>query len=178
MVSAIVGGMKFIYNDGGRKAASFQGSTGDCVVRAVAIATEQSYQTVYDALSDGTRGQRHSKRHPRGQRTVRNGVDTRSKWFKDYMLTLDWKWTATMRIGSGCKVHLTDGELPSGRLIVAVSRHYTTVIDSVIHDTHDPQREPQDVYSGEITIDADGTKRNRVIGTIGGRCVYGYWSKA
>jgi hypothetical protein len=58
-----------------------------------------------------------------------------------------------MAIGSGCTVHLRDGELPQGRLIVAVSKHIVTVIDGVIRDTHDPSR--------------DGT-----------RCVYGYWRKA
>ena len=57
-----------------------------------------------------------------------------------------------MFIGSGCKVHLRNDELPAGRLIVCLSRHYTAVIDGVIHDTHDPSR--------------GGT-----------RCVYGYWRK-
>jgi len=41
----------------------------------------------------------------------------------------------TMAIGSGCKVHLADGELPPGRLVVSVSKHYTAVTDGVIHDT-------------------------------------------
>jgi hypothetical protein len=57
-----------------------------------------------------------------------------------------------MKIGSGCRVHLADGELPMGWLIVRCSRHLTAVIDGVIHDTHDPQRG-------------------------GKRCVYGYFSK-
>ena len=43
-----------------------------------------------------------------------------------------------MAIGSGCKVHLADSELPFGRLVVSVSKHYTAVIDGVVHDTHDP----------------------------------------
>jgi len=43
-----------------------------------------------------------------------------------------------MAIGSRCKVHLADGELPPGRLVVSVSKHYAAVIDGVIHDTHDP----------------------------------------
>ena len=55
-----------------------------------------------------------------------------------------------MSIGSGCKVHLAEGELPMGRLVVAVSRHYTAVIDGVVWDTSNPCRG-------------------------GMRCVYGYW---
>jgi hypothetical protein len=32
-----------------------------------------------------------------------------------------------MAIGSGCKIHLADGELPPGRLVVSVSNHYAVV---------------------------------------------------
>lgn len=158
-----------IFNDGGRVAAGFKGSAGDCVVRAVAIATEQPYQTVYDALAEGNRHERQTKRSTKssGKRSANNGINVRRKWFKDYMARLGWKWVATMGIGTGCKVHLTDGELPMGRLIVSVSKHYTAVIDGVIHDTHDPQRDGETIY----------TPDGRVL-QGGGRCVYGYWVKA
>lgn len=143
--------MKFIYNDGGRAAAGFKGDAGDCVTRAIAIATEQPYMDVYKALGDGCRSQRKTKRSNH-KASARNGVNTNRKWFKDYMASLGWKWTPTMFVGSGCKVHLKKDELPMGRLIVSVSKHYTTVIDGVIHDTYCSTR--------------GGT-----------RCVYGYWIK-
>jgi len=73
--------------------------------------------------------------------------------YKDYLKSFGWTWTATMGIGTGCTVHLADGELPMGTLIVSVSRHLVAVIDGVIQDTHDCSR--------------GGT-----------RCVYGYWRKA
>ena len=41
----------FQFNDGGRAAAGFRGEAGDCVTRAIAIATEQPYQDVYAALN-------------------------------------------------------------------------------------------------------------------------------
>jgi hypothetical protein len=144
--------MQWVYDDGGRAEAGFRGNAGDCVTRAVAIATGLPYPQVYTALSEGSRTQRLTKRS-KVKSGARNGVNTKRKWFTDYMAALGWVWTPTMQIGSGCKVHLTDGELPNGRLIVAVSKHYTTVIDGVIHDTFDPQRET-------------------------GRCVYGYWRAA
>jgi hypothetical protein len=144
--------VKLVYDDGGRNDAGFKGITRDCVVRAIAIATEQDYATVYATLSEGCRTQRVTRRTP-AKVSARNGVNTGRKWFKDYMRALGWVWTATVGIGTGCKVHLRDGELPMGRLIVSVSSHYTVVIDGVIHDTHNPQRG-------------------------GRRCVYGYWSKA
>ena len=156
--------MKFQYDDGGREAAGFKGSAGDCVVRAVAIATQQPYEAVYNALSEGCRTQRLTRRS-KPKASARAGVNVRRKWFRDYMESIGWKWTPTMHIGSGCKVHLTDGELPMGRLIVSVSKHYTTVIDGVVHDTHDPQRTTFWHYPGE------SVRRSE-------RCVYGYWQPA
>lgn len=143
--------MQFTFNDGGRAAAGWRGTAGDCVTRAVAIATGLPYMEVYDALSKGCREQRVTRRSTR-KASARNGVHVRRKWFKDYMKSLGWSWTPTMHIGSGCKVHLKASELPMGRLIVSVSKHMTTVVDGVVHDIYDPSRNET-------------------------RCVYGYWSK-
>jgi len=145
--------MKFNYNDGGRKAAGFEGKAGDCVVRAVAIATQQPYLEVFNAMRSI-----NEHTHVRRRRKTRNDSPNKGVWaqytaFKRYMENLGWKWTPTMGIGTGCKVHLRDGELPMGRLLVSVSRHYCAVVDGVLHDTGDCTR--------------GGT-----------RCVYGYWSKA
>lgn len=148
--------MKFVRNDGGRAAAGFKGNAGDCVARAVAIASGKPYAEVYAALSEGAGDERKSK-----GATARNGIHTRRKWFKDYMASIGFTWTPTMFVGQGCKVHLVDGELPTGRLVVAVSKHYTAVIDGEVHDTHDPQRR---TYWYEPT----GTR-------VSERCVYGYW---
>src|SRR5262245_34570043 len=48
---------QFEFNDGGRAAAGITGSSGDCVVRAIAIATSKSYTEVHDALQNGLRHQ-------------------------------------------------------------------------------------------------------------------------
>ena len=40
----------FVYSDGGRAAEGFPEYKGDCVCRAIAIATGKSYMEVYDAL--------------------------------------------------------------------------------------------------------------------------------
>jgi len=144
----------FVYNDGGRKAAGYKGDAGDCVTRAVAIASGLKYQEVYDRLAEGNANQRRTKGQTKNAnaRTARDGIDTTRKWFKDYMIELGFKWTPTMTIGSGCKVHLTPDELPGGVLVCNVSKHQVAVIDGVIHDNHDCSRE-------------------------GKRCVYGYWQK-
>jgi len=143
--------MQWIKDDGGRASAGYKGSAGDCVCRSIAIASGLPYAEFYDRLARETGSQRAGKRG-KCAASARNGVNTRRKWFKDYMSELGFRWMPTMKIGQGCTVHLRDGELPVGRLVVAVSGHMTAVIDGVIHDTHDCSR--------------DGT-----------RCVYGYYTR-
>jgi hypothetical protein len=140
--------MQWVHDDGGRAAAGFKGTTGDCVTRAIAIATGIPYLQIYDALNQVA--QRERPRSGSRRSHARTGV--KSPTLRRYLASLGWDWTPTMQIGSGCTVHLANGELPDGRLIVSVSKHVTAVIDGVIHDTHDPSR--------------DGT-----------RCVYGYWTE-
>ena len=148
--------MQFKFDDGGRSVAGFKGKTGDCVVRAIAIAAKKPYKEVYDALEWRNRCYAVEKRGRVAKKLKARGASPRNGNFKevytDYIESLGFKWTPTMLIGSGCKVHLKDGELPMGRLIVNVSKHLLACIDGVIHDIYDDQR--------------GGT-----------RCVYGYWSK-
>jgi hypothetical protein len=155
--------MPWVANDGGRAAAGFKGKAGDCVARSIAIASGRPYAEVYAALANGMGGQRATSRTGRRQASARNGVFTKRKWFKDYMTGIGFKWTPTMLVGQGAKVHLVKGELPMGRLVVAVSKHYTAVIDGVIQDTFDPQR---------ATIWHEVGQPPR----MSHRCVYGYWT--
>ena len=148
--------MSFEFNDGGRKESGRKGSTGDCVCRAIAIASELPYEEVYKRLAEGNATQRKSKRQWKDRKkTASEGITTKRKWFKDYMKELGFEWVATMGIGTGCTTHLCPDELPKGRLVVNLSRHLTTMIDGVINDTYNPQR-----------VDIEGNQK---------RCVYGYW---
>lgn len=141
--------LPWVYDDGGRQAAGWKGQAGDCVVRSIAIATDLPYNAIYETMSELIKSERKPKRAKRGS-SARNGVHKVT--CRKFMTELGWTWFPTMGIGTGTTVHLRDGELPLGRLVVACSKHWTAVIDGVIHDTHDPGR--------------DGT-----------RCVYGYWYK-
>lgn len=170
----------FIYNDGGRS-KYFKGTGGDCVTRAVCIASGLDYLEIYNRLAQGNSTQRKGKREDTksGRKTALRGINTNRQWFKDFMMSLGFVWVPTMLIGQGCKVHLCSEELPSGRLIIAVSKHYTAMIDGVINDTFDPRREvhcvrPNDgiLKDGEW-LHPDGD----VICKIERRCVYGYWIK-
>lgn len=143
--------MVWEYDDGGRAAAGFKGSTVDCVCRAVAIAVGRPYKEVYALINELAKAERPSKRRRAGSRSsARTGVYKET--IRRVMAHYRWRWTPTMRIGQGCTVHLKADELPSGRLVVMLSKHAAAVIDGVLHDTYDSSR-------GET------------------RCVYGYYSK-
>ena len=146
----------FQRNDGGRAAAGFKGGVGDCVVRSIAIATNLPYIQVYEDLRAANahyaqvRDNKLSRQLKQRGSSPRNG--NHRNVFHDYILSHGFEWVPTMKIGAGCQVHLRPKELPSGTLIVKVSKHLTAVIDGVIQDTHDPSRG-------------------------GSRCVYGYYLK-
>ena len=143
-------------DDGGRAAAGFKGKAGDCVVRSIAIATGINYEEVYEDLYKANEAFRLNSKTKLAKSlkqkndTPRTG--THRVVVKKYLEQLGWKWTPTMFVGQGCKVHLKKDELPSGTLIVSCSKHITVVKDGVLHDTYDCSR--------------NGT-----------RCVYGYWTQ-
>jgi len=137
--------LEFQFNDGGRSHSKFTGSTGDCVVRAIAIATNQDYESVYQRCAEINKKCGLPK-------SCRNGVNTKSKHFKEYMQELGFTWVVTNQIGSSEKVHLRADELPNGKIICKLSKHVVAVINHKLLDTYDCSR--------------DGT-----------RMVYGYWQK-
>jgi len=141
--------MEYVIDDGARSLAGYTGTTGDCVCRAISIATGKPYQEVYDALNELGQFERTGKRK-RGKSNARTGVFKRT--IHKIMEQFGWEWTPTMFIGSGCKVHLRSDELPKGNLVVIVSKHSVAVINGVIHDMYDCSR--------------GGT-----------RCVYGYYKQ-
>lgn len=165
----------WVYDDGGRAAAGFKGSAGDCVCRSIAIATGRPYAEVYNALNAA--GKTERLRKGRSRSSARAGV--RKDTTRRYMESIGWRWVPTMQFGVGCRVHLDAAELPAGRLVVSVSRHLTAMIDGVIHDTHDPRRGKR--YSFELDCGQElksnqGRNVNGVWTEIGGRCVYGYFT--
>lgn len=148
--------MEFVYDDGGRAEAGFKGKTGDCVCRAIAIATQMPYKEVYNLINSYGKQERPNRKNRKGNKYNGNRSSARTGVYKDtirkIMEKLGWKWIPTMQIGQGCKVHLRDDELPKGRLVVNIANHCCAVIDGVLHDIWYSQQD-------------------------GNRCVYGYYIK-
>lgn len=140
---------KWVFNDGGRKDAGFSGTTGDCACRAIATATGCTYHQVYLAINHLAQFERTGKRKKKVS-NARTGVYTQMIPKLLTHLGIAFEWVPCMKIGSGCTVHVRADELPTGKLILNLSRHISCMLDGVVHDTYDPSRE-------------------------GTRCVYGYW---
>ena len=129
--------MKWKFNDGGRLLYHKSASNRDCVVRSVAIAAQRDYKEVYDTC------------RKLAGKPIANGVSKED--IKKLVEYYGGKWVSTMGIGTGCTVHLKDGELPNDkRLVCKCSGHLTAVINGVIEDIFNPDRDET-------------------------RCVYGYW---
>lgn len=149
-VTAPAGAVTFVRDDGGRAAAGYRGTVGDCACRAVAIASGRPYREVYDLINAYGARERKSSRK-RSQSSARTGVYSATL---DRLVTREYGavWTPTMRIGSGTTVHVRTDELPTtGRHVLRLSKHYAAYVDGVLRDTHDPSRE-------------------------GTRAVYGFWT--
>lgn len=142
--------MKFVFSDGGRSKYFKAENVGDCVCRAICNATGMDYKEAYKALNIMAKEERTAKHRGGKRSSSRDGV-FKETW-KGYLNSLGWVWHPTMQVGGGCKVHLREDELPSGTLIVSVSKHLTCVKDGVLYDTYDCSR--------------DGT-----------RCVYGFYTR-
>lgn len=115
----------FIKSDGGRAAAGFKGQTGDCAVRAMAIALELDYKACYEELAEANKALT-------GKKTCRQGIykETLTEVLERY----GWKWHAAPKF-EGRKARSTD--MPSGKVIARMSRHFVAVIDGTVYDSFD-----------------------------------------
>jgi hypothetical protein len=130
--------MEFIWDDGGRSDSGYVGLAGDCVTRAIAIATGTSYRDVYRALGEIS------------DMTPRNGVATSVA--ADYLESLGWTRH------SGRRMPFAVSELPIGAVIVHLndaqryrSGHFCSVIDHVVYDTWNPAADETFVVTGYWT---------------------------
>ena len=116
------------YNDGGRRAAGLKTvQMGDCVNRALAIASGKDYMTIRRILvefCDKERGQDRS--HP-----------DRGIYPKTYKKVLK-----ALGVGAMVKVNSWQALPPEGRLMIVQDEHVVAVIDGVINDTYDPVEKP------------------------------------
>jgi hypothetical protein len=125
--------MNQIWNDGGRAACGFIGLAGDCVTRAISIATGAVYKEVYRSLGEAS------------AKSPRNGL--RVQFANDYLVERGWKRFP------GWNEPFDSTLLPKGVAVVhlakenGTSQHLCTVIEHTIHDTWNPSEDDYFVYA-------------------------------
>lgn len=126
---------KFLWNDGGRSVGGFVGMTGDCVSRAISIATGIAYRDVYETLKS------------RYGSSPRNGVP--SSIYGPYLNELGWIPSNPSAVKTpNPKLELIEQmKFADGPVVIQCQRigrptaHLCTVIDHVLHDTWDARDE-------------------------------------
>jgi hypothetical protein len=117
--------MTFGYNDGGRARAGFKGTTNDCAVRAIAIAIQGDYATLYKelALANELAG---------FKRSVRQGM--KKEVYHSVLSQYGFVWCPAPVFG-GRKAKAKD--LPNGIVIARQSKHCVCVVDGIPQDIFD-----------------------------------------
>jgi len=114
--------MEFKYNDGGRKAAGFKGTTRDCAARAMAIALDLDYKSVYKELAQANANNGRSK-------SVRNGMN--KDVYTNVLERYGFVWLPAPQF-AGRKARCSDLQ---GVVIAKQAHHFVAVINGVINDT-------------------------------------------
>ena len=146
--------INWIYDDGGYSESGFRAKHGNGVIIAIAIVTGAGYRKIYDDIS--TRQYRFV-RNTRSKRIEEKGgaISEVGVWpqvTKAYLQEIEWEWTPTMSVGSGCVMHMSYEELPDEPvMLLSISRSLAAIQHGNVHAPWDPSR--------------DGT-----------RCVYGVWT--
>jgi hypothetical protein len=117
--------INFVHNDGGRSTYFSGKNAGDCVVRAIAIATGLDYKIVYDAIA-------FRNKCAWGKKSARNGVH--KSIYELYLKELGFVLTPAPKF-DGRKAKPSD--MPMGMVIANQAKHLSCVIDGIPHDIFD-----------------------------------------
>jgi hypothetical protein len=142
------GRCRWVKDDGGRgksgiaRAPGRKTAVGDCVTRAISIATGKPYREVHDAITvskvrylyaggDDDAWDKWARRRG-GVRAFDPDHGCSDGAYGPYLEALGWVLNTPK-----FQMRLCADHLPPGRLIVCIRRHLVAVIDHVIHDTYD-----------------------------------------
>lgn len=141
--------MLFCHNDGGRAAAGFKGSTGDCGVRAAAIVLNRKYRLVYDDLFAIQQRFVALKRKLKGKdASPRLGVYR--EVLHQYLIDNGCEYVVFAGIGvPPTRVFQVVNRYPNDRVVMRLARHYSALIEGINTDTW-MQHPEKRVYSAWI----------------------------
>lgn len=143
---------KWIWHDGGRAGAGFVGSTGDCVVRAITIATGKAYREVYNAI------------YASAGKSPRQGVAI--LYADKFLADLGFECVQCEQSTRLNFMHDIPGNVVLRFGPVGNSRksgHLATMVDRTIYDTWDPQLEDDYIIDRYWCAPSSASSTNSVI---------------
>lgn len=117
--------MTYKFNDGGRANAGYKGTAGDCVVRAIVIATDSDYQEMYNRMAFGMKERG-------GEKSARNGVH--KDIYEAILKEFGFVWQSAPKF-EGRKARTYD--MPKGNVVARQAHHLVAVVDGVANDIFD-----------------------------------------
>lgn len=142
--------LEYTYDDGGRAAAGYKGVAHDCVVRAITLATGDSYAHVYRCTLDQIRWYRELEAmtipgEGSYRASIRYGVPIHI--MRVILMDRDWQYTAVRASTLSLRYR---PELPSDctNLIVSLSgyQHVAAIVGNVVRDIHDSRQRTLDGF--------------------------------
>jgi hypothetical protein len=115
----------FVPDDGGRASAGLRGRSGDCAVRAVAIAADMPYREAQRLIKE------FAAKGKQGNRAIARGVYRED--LDAALRSIGWTWHPAPKF-KGRKARYTD--IP-GTAILRMARHFAAVRDGELRDTWD-----------------------------------------
>ena len=132
--------IEYIYDDGGRKAAGYKGDTGDCAVRAIAIAADADYQHVYKAMCDAMQehgyvasGNAYRQKRKDGGKRKRGQLNGKQVQ-QEVMAQFGFR---KVTLGAGERPTYTEAHARYGNCIVSTTRHVCALKGGALRDTFD-----------------------------------------
>ena len=125
--------MEYLYNEGGR-GEHYKGLVGDCVCRAITIATELPYDVVYNALFDIAK---NYKGNSKVAKRIRLNPSPRNGCYNE--VAIEFLKALNIEEVRG-KLKVNDQMFYEGRYAVYVRRHWLAIIDGVVNDTWDSRK--------------------------------------
>lgn len=141
MLKANDNALEYTFNDGGRAEAGYVGDTGDCVVRAIAIAEQRDYEQVRRELMEYNRKYASTSRSRIAKKIQKRGATTRrGNWdvvYRKMLADHGWVRHSKIRVGDPARCYMVKSDIPPGRVILKVRKHVVACVDHVINDTFD-----------------------------------------
>ena len=127
----------YVHDDGGRTGAGFEGDTGDCAVRALAILTGTPFVDVYERMAAcmrlagyGASGNAYRQRPRRGLKPAISARDLQHLVKTSYGLR-------RVKLDRGPKPTYSEAWALHGDCLVGTARHVAAIVDGNLRDTFD-----------------------------------------